>query len=126
MKRLSDHKDEEAFDLWVDVLDLVSEMFDDKDFVADIQKARQENTNKAKAIIAKSILKRHKSEAIKIMLRIDPTPLDGMNIVTRLMTIIMELGENEEIKSFFASAAQGKMEEKSFGSPTGSTEGVEK
>lgn len=124
MKRLSDHKGEEAFDLWVDVLDLITEMFDDPEIIKDIQQAQNEKTNKAKILIAKSILKRHKSEAIKIMLRIDPTPLDGMNIVTRLATIIMELGENEEIRSFFASAAQVKMEEIPSGSPTGNTEGA--
>jgi predicted ribonuclease YlaK len=124
MKRLSDHKGEEAFDLWVDVLDLVTEMFEDKELLADVKRAQEEESSKAKVVIAKGILKRHKAEAIKILLRIDPTPLDGLNIVTRLMAVIMELGESEEVKSFFASAAQEEMEEKSSGSPTGTTEGA--
>ena len=119
MKRLSDYKGEEALDLWADLLDPITSIFGDKEMVAVFK------SDKPKMLMAKDILSRHRADAEKILLRIDPTPLDGLNILTRLVAIIVDIGENEDIKPFFVSAVQGKTENGSSGLPTENTEGAE-
>ena len=60
------------------------------------------------------------------MLRIDETPVDGLNIVLRLVEVINEIGENDDVKSFFGFAEQEEMEDASSGSPTVNTKGGKK
>lgn len=119
MKRLSDYKGDEAIELWADLLDPISDILTDKE-VALVTKQGQ-----APIIIAKTILKKHKAEAADILLRIDPTPLDGFNFIMRLVNLVTEIGENSEIQSFFGYAAQEKAESESGGSVTESTEAEE-
>lgn len=104
MKKLSDYVGEEAIDLWLDLLDPLSVIATDKE-IKDITRS-----GKPKILIAKMILKAHRKEAIEIMQRIDPAPINGLNIIARLVAIISEIGENEEIKSFFGYAEQAKTE----------------
>lgn len=115
MKRLSDYKGEEAIDLWADLLEPLTSILGDTEMMKEIQ------SGKPYMLVAKDVLSRHKAEAEKILLRIDPTPLDGMNVVTRLVAIIIDIGNNEDIKPFFVSAVQGKTENESSGSVTEST-----
>lgn len=119
MKRLSDYKGDEAIELWADLLDPISDILTDKEVAKVTQKGE------APIKIAKTILKNHKSEAADILLRIDPEPLDGFNFIMRLVNLIAEIGENNEIKSFFGYAAQEKAENKSSGSAMESTEAKE-
>lgn len=119
MKKLSDYRDDEAIELWADLLEPLSAILSDSN-MAQIVK-----TGKNKVLIAKTILKAHASEAKEILLRIDPTPLDGFNIILRLVEILTEIGENETVKSFFGYAEQAQMGNVSSGSPTESTEGAE-
>lgn len=116
MKRLSDYKGEEALELWADLLEPLTNIFADKEMIATFK------SGKPKMLIAKDILSKHKTDAKDILLRIDPSPLDGMNILTRLVAILVDVGDNEDIKPFFVSAVQEKTENESFGSPTESTE----
>lgn len=109
MKRLSDYKGEEAIELWGDLLDSITKILGDKDI------AKSLNSGKPKMLIAGDILKSHKKEAKEILLRIDPEPLNGLNIVLRLVNILIELGENETVRSFFESAEQAKRENTSSG-----------
>ena len=120
MKKLSDYKDDEAIELWTDLLDPLSEILTDMEIRKVIQ------SGKSKMEIAKNILKLHKKEAVDIMLRIDSTPLDGLNIILRLVALLSDIGDNEEIKSFFGYAEQAQTEGASFGSPTENTKAKEK
>ena len=120
MKRLSDYKDDEAFELWADLLEPLSVILSD----AEIKKVVASGASKIS--IAKTVMKSHAKEAKEIMLRIDPTPLNGFNLVMRLVQILAEIGEDETVKSFFGFAEQAKTESGSSGSPTESTEAVEK
>lgn len=119
MKRLSDYKGEDALELWADLLEPITSIFADKEMIASFR------SNKPKMLVAKDILSKHKKEAKEILLRIDPSPLDGLNIVTRLVAILADIGDNEDIKPFFVSAVQEKTEHESSGSPTESTEDAE-
>jgi hypothetical protein len=120
MKKLSDYQGDEAIELWADLLEpLTSILGDDK-----VQKVIK--SGKPKTTIAKEILKSHKKEATEIMLRIDPEPINGLNIVLRLVGILADIGQSEEIKSFFGFAEQEQTEAESFGSVTESTKAEEK
>lgn len=119
MKKLSDYKDEEALELWCDLLDPLARVIGDKE-VAQVVKS-----GKPTLVIAKTILKAHAKDATDILLRIDPTPINGLNIVLRLIDLLEELGANEEIKTFFGFAAQEKTNDEFFGLPTENTEGGE-
>ena len=119
MKKLSDYKGDEAIDLWVDLIDPLQKILtDDK-----IRKVVESNASKME--IAKTILKNHKNEATEILQRIDPEPIDGFNIILRLVSLLADIGQNEEVKSFFGYAEQAKTESVSFGSATENTEAKE-
>ena len=104
MKKLSDYKGEEAIELWADLFDYISVIVGDKE-IANIIKSGDN-----KIAIAKKVLKLHGKEAVAILERIDGTPVDGLNIVIRLVELITEIGQNEDMKSFFGYAEQAKTE----------------
>jgi hypothetical protein len=116
MKRLSDYHGDEAIDLWADLLDPISEILTDKE-VAEVTRRGDAPIN-----IAKTILKRHKTEAANILLRIDPEPLDGLNIIMRLVSVLVEVGQRDDVKAFFGYAAQENQKNESSTSVTESTE----
>lgn len=120
MKRLSDYQGEEAFELWADLLDPITAIIGDP-CIQEIVKS-----DKPKLEIAKEILRSYKKEASEIMLRIDPEPLNGLNIVVRLAGLITEIGENPDIQSFFVSAEQEKLDEIPSGSAMANTGEKEK
>lgn len=119
MKNLSDYKNDEAIELWADLLDPLSEILTDEKIRTVVQ------SNKNRLEIAKTILKEHPQETNDILLRIDPTPIDGLNIVLRLVSVITDIGKNEEIKGFFGYAEQAKKADGSGGSAMESTEADE-
>jgi len=119
MKSFSDYKGEDAIELWADLLDPLTEIMTDDEVKIAVK------TGQSKMVIAKVILKNHKKEAMEILLRLDPEPLDGLNIVLRLISLLADIGKNEEIKSFFGYAEQGQTESEFSGSPTENTEGAE-
>ena len=116
MKRLSDYQGEEALELWSDLLDPIS------DILTDTEVAQETKAGNPPIVIAKTILKKHKEAALKILLRIDPEPLDGLNIIMRLVALLAEIGGRSELKSFFGYAAQENVESESSGLATESTE----
>ena len=115
MKKLTDFKDDEALELWADLLDPLSAILTDEK----IRKATK--AGKSKMVIAKEIMKRHKKEAAAILLRIDDTPIDGLNFMIRLVDLITDIGKNDEIRAFFGYADQ-QTEGASSGLPTETTE----
>ena len=116
MKKLSDYKDEAAIELWADLLEPMTSILGDKKVIKVLQ------SKKPPFLIAKEILSTHKEDAIAIMLRIDPEPIDGINIITRLVNLVLEFMNHPDLKNFFASAGQGVTDSESFGNATASTE----
>ena len=119
MKKLSDYTGDEAIELWADLLEPLTGILGDPG----IQKVVQ--SGKPKLIIAKEILKNHSADATEILTRIDPTPIDGLNIILRLVALLTDIGQNEEIKSFFGFAEQAQTETESSGSVMENTEDEE-
>lgn len=115
MKLLSDYKDEEAIELWADLLDPLSVILSDKDFTSGLK-------GKSYLVMAKDIMKKYSHEAVEILKRIDPDEIDGMNLLLRLVNLLADIGRNKEIMGFFGSSAQEMSESESFGSATENTE----
>lgn len=116
MKKLSDYKNEEAIELWGDLIEPMTNI------LGDPKTAKVMRSKKPPLIVAKTILTAHKDDAMAIMLRIDPTPIDGINILTRLVSVVLEFMNNPDFKDFFGSAGQAKTESESSGDATESTE----
>lgn len=95
MKKISDYKDEEALELWADIMETAAII------VADPELKEIIDAKKPKLMIAHFILKNHKEEAKEILLRIDPTPINGLNFLTRIMSVLSEIGDSEELADFF-------------------------
>ena len=119
MKRLSDYVGDEAIELWADLLDPLSVILSDDN-------VKKSVATKTRIEIAKDLLKTHSDEVTQILLRIDPSPIDGLTVVLRLVNLLAEIGSNPEISSFFGFAGQAAMNTESFGSATESTGAKEK
>jgi hypothetical protein len=115
MKRLSDYKGEDAIELWADLLDPITDIFKDPEVLNGIKEGK--NTIEK----AQYILKKHKKNAVKMILAIDPTPINGLNLIVRLVDVLMEIENSEEFGDFFGSPRPGTMENVSSGSVMEST-----
>ena len=120
MRRLSDFKDEAAIDLWADIIDVASEIIQDEEIRDVARDEKQSNLS-----LAKTLLKKHKKEISQILLLIDDTPINGMNILIRLLALIDEIGEHPEVADFFGMQGQTEQSESS-GSATENTEEAKK
>ena len=120
MKKLSDYKGEDAIDLWADLLEPLSTIFTNQEIVKIYRDKTATVVSKSKAI-----LKECRKETIELLERIDDTPVDGLNIIIRLIELLSELESEESLKGFFGFAGQATMENVSSGSVTESTEGSE-
>ena len=100
MKRLSDYEGDEAIELWADLIEPITKLLADEE-VQKIYKSGQ-----PKVLIAKEILKAHPAEVKDILQRIDPEPINGLNIVVRFAGILTDIGNMPEMQSFFGVAAQ--------------------
>lgn len=120
MRRLSDYKGDEAIELWSDLISPISKIMQDK-------KAQTVFKDKDKSMLEKAseVISLHKEEAEAVILRIDPTPINGLNLITRVLEFLVEIETSEDLKPFFALAGQGKTESASSGSAMASTEGAE-
>lgn len=115
MKKLSDYKDDDAILLWGDLFEPVMKILASP-AVAEAMKTG----NLIK--IAQAFLKDNVKEAKECLLLIDDTPIDGINMMTRLVSFIGDLVQSEEFGSFFKSAEPEKTENVSSGSAMVSTE----
>ena len=116
MKRLSDYKGEEAIELWDDLLDPLTVIIQNPE-VKTLARSGKNRLEKAR-----ELLRLNRKEIIEILLRVDPEPIDGLNIISRLIALLSEIGQNPEISAFFGSAAQAKTDSESLDSATESTE----
>lgn len=99
MKRLSDYHDEDAIELWADLLEPISR----------IMKNIEIGEDEASIDIARKVLKTNKEDACKLLLRIDETPITGLNLLVRLVDIINEVVNDKELSDFlgFSESTQG-------------------
>lgn len=104
MKKLSDYKDDEAVVLWGELIEPIMKL------IADDEVQKIYKSGKPKVLIATEILKVHPAEVSEILLRIDPTPLNGLNIVSRFIEILVEISKMPELASFFGSAEQSNQD----------------
>ena len=119
MKKLSDYKGEEAIELWADLMEPASIILADPEFVKSVQ------SGCAPIVIIQATLKTHTKEAMQILNRIDgETPVDGLNVVARLLVLLNEIMEDETIMSFFGTQGQ-KTDDTSSGSATENIEANE-
>lgn len=100
MKTLADYKDEEALDVWVEILEPTLKIVKDKGIL------QMFKDGSAPAEIAIQAIKSHKSDVKKILLSVDDTPITGVNIVTRLAANIECFIKEKELKDFFGSQVQ--------------------
>ena len=112
MKKLTDYKGEEAIELWADLLDPLTNIFSDKEVQDSIV------TGASALSKAQTILKTHKNDAVTILLKIDPTPIDGLNLIARLLSLVLEIEHSEVFADFFGSAQPEKTESETSGSVT--------
>lgn len=113
MRRLSDYEGEAAIDIWAEIIEYVSVIFADPEV--------KKHAKDSKIGFAKTILKLHKKEVCDILLTIDPTPINGINIISRTVGLLNELGADPAVKDFFAMQGQKETKESS-GSATVTTE----
>ena len=115
MKKLSDYQGAEAIELWADLLEPCTEILTS-------QEVKDAFANRLPVIeMAKAVLKAKPKEAEKILLTIDSTPVNGVNILTRLMALINDLLADENSAAFFGFAAQATGANESSGSAMAST-----
>ena len=100
MKRLSDYKGEEAITLWADLLEKFTEILSDEEVVKAFR------SKKPALLRAKVIMTRKPKEAGDLLLRIDPTPLNGLNVITRMATLIDEIMKDSDMMVFFGSSSE--------------------
>ena len=112
MKRLSDYKGEEAIDLWAELMGPIGRVLQDENVRNALSDDSLSTMQKVQAI-----LKNNKKEAATILLAIDDTPINGLNIIARLLDLVLEIENSEEFSGFFGSAEQ-KKEGESSGSAT--------
>ena len=113
MKRLSDYKGEEAIELWGDLIGPIATIIADKEVLSVAKSGRP------KLFLVKEILKNHSKEAVEILERIDgEAPVDGLNVVSRLVSLLVDVGDNAD---FFEFAGQEMMANESSGSATENT-----
>lgn len=105
MKRLSDFKGEEAVDLWADLFEIATTIFTDKKI--------QKKLNGPRIVLAPLLLKYHKKEVTEVLLRLDDEPLDGLNIVERLLFVMEEIYESKILSDFFGWQSQTEQDESS-------------
>lgn len=99
MKGLKDYKDEESIELLADIFEPACDILSDEE-VKKIYKT------KPKMELVKVILKNHPKQIKEILLRIDDTPLNTLNLMTRIFDLLIEIMESEEYSSFLALASQ--------------------
>lgn len=119
MKKLSDYKGNDAIDLWADLLIPMSSIMGDEK-VANVVRSGM-----PKMMIAQTILKNHADDAVEILTRIAGEPVDGLNVIMQLISLLADIGQNDDIKSFFGYAEQVNKDSESGGSVTESTEAGE-
>lgn len=97
MKNLSDYKGQDAFELWADLLEPIVAILQD-DHIVNLMRGKA-----SKLKLATVIMREHKAEAEQILTRIDPEPVNALNLLVRIIRFLTEIGSDPVIASFFGS-----------------------
>lgn len=95
MRKLADYQGEDALELWADLMEPIARILSDKTMEGLVR------SGKPPVFIAKEVMKHHKKEAVEIALRVDPTPVNGINLPVRVLNFLFELEKAPELKGFF-------------------------
>lgn len=98
MKKLSDYTDEEAIEIWGNLLPVIVKIIKDG-YIKDSLK-NADGTMADKLTIATNILKSNKAEICELLKIIDDTPINAMNVLIRTISFLDEILENEEVLDF--------------------------
>lgn len=98
MKKLSDYKNEDAVELWADLMEPILII------LADEETSKLFAQKPPALKIAKELLKTHPKEVTEVLTIIDPTPVDGLNLMIRTVDVVLEIMNNKEVLSFFGPA----------------------
>lgn len=114
MKKLSDFKGEEAFDLLEDLIDPMGDIFSNNEFLQALG-----NDNK-KAL--KSLLRNNRKAVVEVLARLNEVPVEDFHYNIATLTIqCLALMNDKELLSVFTS--QGQIEEEdASGSATENTQ----
>ena len=102
MKKLSDYKGEDTIEVIANLYEPFSKILANDE----VKEAFQGGGSMIK--VAVETLKRCKKEVSEILLIIDPTPINGVNVFFRFLGFLNDLAEDEMFSDFFTSAGQGK------------------
>lgn len=104
MKSISSYEGDEAIELFADILEPVSKIMTNPATVAGIKESKNAMG------IASAVLINNKPEVKQVLLRIDPTPINGLNLIVRTIGVLKEIMNNDELKDFFKFAEPEKTE----------------
>ena len=100
MKKLSDYEGDAAIELWADLIEPVTKL------IADDEVRKIYKSGMPKVKVAQEILKNHATDVTAILQRIDPEPINGLNIITRFAGLLTDVSKMPEMKDFFSSVGQ--------------------
>lgn len=114
MKKLSDFKGEEAFDLLADLIDPMGDIFSNGEFLQAL------GTDNKKAL--KSLLKNNRKSVVEVLARLNEVPVEDFQYNVATLTVqCLALMNDKELLSVFTS--QGQIEEEdASGSATENTQ----
>lgn len=116
MKKLSDYKGDDAIVLWGKLMTPIINIINSGG-VANIIKEQKKKDGNMVSIIG-DVISFHKKEIVNILLLIDDTPINGLNLIPRFFNLISELFADAEIRDFFGISEEDAMQIQSFGSVT--------
>lgn len=116
MKKLSELKDDEALDLWADLIDPLSEIVTDKEVVNAFVKV-----NRLEGV--KICIKKHKDALVKCLAAIEGVPYEEYHVgfwalPRKVLAVVNDIGKDPDQMDFFKSQGQEFMEGESSGSVT--------
>ena len=124
MKKLSDYQGDEAIELWGKLMTPIINIVNNGGVSELIRKQKEKDGNIMN--VASDIVSMHKKEITQILLLIDDTPINGLNLIPRFLNLISELFADADIRSFFGLSEEETMRLQSFGSVMENTQGEEK
>jgi len=126
MKKLSEFKDEQAFDVLIEILEPAINLISDDRFKTALKGDKEKGIKPDKLNAVKVCLEYHRDDIVTIMAVLNETPVEEFhyNILT-LPTMLLQIFNDEELVDFFKSQST-EISEAFSGSATENTEEAEK
>lgn len=120
MKKLSDYQGDEAIELWGKLMTPIIHIMNSGG-VADIIRSQKGKKDSMLSAVGE-IIAYHKKDIVDILLLIDDTPINALNLIPRFLNLISELFADPDIRNFFGVSEDEMMQFQSFGSVMENTE----